>query len=238
MTWQPGQSGNPAGYTGPRHYTTRHKLHREVFEKIKDLGHKDALLTLSEIQNDPTKDDALRVTAAGLLAPFQHPKLQALPTPRYIATPIDVPDFKTIDDAKQFLARIPALIARGELDLDFADSLTKSTVAWLQLQYAEMGIDLKAQAQGHTNHDTTIHISGGLPQILGTTIGGMEKYPVVSNELIAHNEERIAHRKNGHALPDPLTLNPSSIDGVHTATPATPTESIPGDASETKAQEP
>jgi hypothetical protein len=115
MVFQPGQSGNPAGYNGNRNYTNRHKLHREVFEQIKGLGHKDALLTLSEIQNDPSKDDGLRVTAAGLLAPFQHPKLQALPTPRYISTPIDIPDFQTIDEATKYLARIPVMIARGEL---------------------------------------------------------------------------------------------------------------------------
>jgi hypothetical protein len=168
MVWQPGQSGNPAGYNGNRNYTNRHKLHREVFEQIKGLGHKDALLTLSEIQNDPNKDDGLRVVAATALAPFQHPKLQALPTPRYIATPIDVPDFQTVEDATKFLARIPVLIARGELDLDFADSITKGIVAYIQSQHSQTSLELKA-SDGLTG-EQTIRIEGGMPALPGTNI--------------------------------------------------------------------
>jgi hypothetical protein len=125
----PGQSGNPSGWQGGRQ-----RRHREIFDEIKKLGHRDALITLSTIQHE-TQDESLKIAAAAALAPYAHPKLQAIPTPRFIEQPIDVPDFKTIDDAKQFLAKVPGLIARGELDLDFADSLTKSTVAWLQLKH-------------------------------------------------------------------------------------------------------
>jgi hypothetical protein len=69
MPWIPGQSGNPNGYQGPRN-GTRHKIHREVLERIQGLGHTDALITLSEIQNDQKNELALRVSAATALAPF------------------------------------------------------------------------------------------------------------------------------------------------------------------------
>src|SRR5215471_4694206 len=85
MPWQPGQSGNPAGYHGPRRWR-----HREVFEEIKKLGYTDALITLARIQHE-SMDDSLRVAAAAALAPYSHPKLQALPTPRFIDNPIEVP---------------------------------------------------------------------------------------------------------------------------------------------------
>jgi hypothetical protein len=88
MRWAPGQSGNPAGYHGSRRWR-----HREVFEEIKRLGHRDALVTLSTIQHE-SQDDSLRVAAAAALALYAHPKLQSLPTPRFVENPIEVPEFK------------------------------------------------------------------------------------------------------------------------------------------------
>ena len=88
MPWAPGQSGNPAGYHGSRRWR-----HREVFEEIKRLGHRDALVTLSTIQHE-SQDDSLRVAAAAALALYAHPKLQSLPTPRFVENPIEVPEFK------------------------------------------------------------------------------------------------------------------------------------------------
>ena len=37
-------------------------------------------------------------------------------------------------------------------------------------QYAKQGIDLKAQAQGAADGDTTIRIEGGLPALPGTNV--------------------------------------------------------------------
>src|SRR5258708_38629314 len=114
MVFQPGHSGNPHGYSGPRR-----RRYQEIYDEINKRGHQSSLLTLSEIQNDPNQEPAVRVTAAGMLAPFLHPKMQALPTPRYIEHPFEVPEFSTISDASTFLAKIPVLVARGELDIDF-----------------------------------------------------------------------------------------------------------------------
>ena len=96
MPWAPGQSGNPAGYHGSRRWR-----HREVFEEIKRLGHRDALVTLPTIQRE-SQDDSLRVAAAAALAPYAHPKLQSLPTPRFVENPIEVPEFTHLSDARIF----------------------------------------------------------------------------------------------------------------------------------------
>jgi hypothetical protein len=172
MTFQPGQSGNPSGYKGNR-LTNRHKFHREVFEKLEGLGHKDALLTLSEIQNDPAKEDGIRVAAASALAPFAHPKLQSLPVPRFITTPFEIPEFHTITDASSFLARIPVLVARGELDIDFGKELSAMASAWIEAKKSsefEMRLTIVEQAMDLAPQNGTMAVVGGLPHLPGTDI--------------------------------------------------------------------
>jgi len=117
MPWAPGQSGNPHGYAGPRE-----RRRKEVLEIIKNLGHKDALETLSYLQHNEQIEPGLRIAAAAALAPFCHPKMQAT-RPRYVETPIDVPDFERVSDAESFLAKLPVLVARGQLDFQSAQEL-------------------------------------------------------------------------------------------------------------------
>jgi hypothetical protein len=138
MVFQPGQSGNPKGYNGGRQWR-----HREIFDEIKKLGHRDALLTLSTIQHE-TQDESLKIAAAAALAPYAHPKLQSIPTPRFIENPIDVPDFQTVEIAESFLAKVTVLTARGELDFQSALELSTMAKAWIETQYAKHGLDLKA----------------------------------------------------------------------------------------------
>jgi hypothetical protein len=208
MTFQPGVSGNPKGYNGGRRKGTR-----EAFQAIQNAGYIDPLVNLAKIQHE-SENEGTRASAAVALLGYCHPKLQAVAVPRYIENPIEVPEFTSVEVAEQFLAKITTLLASGQLDLDFADSLTKTTMGWIQSQYAKQGIDLKAQAQGAADSDTVIRIEGGLPALPGTNITMPPR-------------EHLNGSSNGYAaLPEPSTLNPSSIDGLHEAIPATPTESI------------
>jgi hypothetical protein len=200
MVWQPGQSGYPAGNNG---HSTRRKGTREAFEAIKNAGYIDPLVNLAKIQHE-SENEGIRASAAASLLGYCHPKLQSIPVPRYIEHPIDVPEFTSVEIAEQFPAKITALLASGQLDLDFADSLTKTTVGWIQSQYAKQGIDLKAQAQGASDANTVIRIEGGLPSLPGTNI----TMPEINGNASGYA-----------ALPEPSTLNPSSIDGVHEAVP-------------------
>src|SRR5215510_3281731 len=157
MPWAPGQSGNPNGYAGPRE-----RRRKEVFEIIKGLGHKDALETLSYLQHNEQIEPGLRIAAAAALAPFCHPKMQATPTPRYVETPIDVPDFERVSDAVSFLAKLPVLVARGELDFQSASELAAMTNLWIQTQYAREELQIKQFNAGSTEHEQIIRIEGGL----------------------------------------------------------------------------
>ena len=119
MTWKPGKSGNPNGYKGPRD-----RARREVFETIKNLGHKDALETLSYLQHNEQIEPGLRIAAAAALAPYCHPKMQATPTPRFIDLQLDIPEFTHVSDAENFLAKIALLVARGHLDIQSGQELS------------------------------------------------------------------------------------------------------------------
>src|SRR5262249_10790288 len=163
MTWAPGQSGNPKGYAGPRE-----RRRKEVFEIIKGLGHKDALETLSYLQHNEQIEPGLRIAAAAALAPFCHPKMQATPTPRFIDTPIDVPHFDRLSDAEAFLAKLPVLVARGELDFQSAQELCAMTTLWINSQYQREELAIKQYNAGSTEHEQRIVISGGLGNLPGT----------------------------------------------------------------------
>ena len=187
MPWAPGQSGNLAGYHGSRRWR-----HREVFEDIKRLGHRDALVTLPTIQRE-SQDDSLRVAAAAALAPYAHPKLQSLPTPRSVENPIEVPEFTHLSDAESFLAKIAALVARGELDIQTGLELSTLAKNWIEAQYAREELAIKQINAGATDQEQTIRIEGGLPQLPGTnTI-----MPVLDHSPAT----------NGHALaPEPVAM--------------------------------
>src|SRR5262249_45153659 len=137
------------------------------------LGHRDCLMTLSTIQNDDNNDLGLRVHAAAALAPYAHPKLQAIPTAYFIEHPFDIPEFQTIQEAQQLLAKIPSLYASGKLDAASSDRLTSQITAWIEAKKAsdfeerllliEEAMNLTVQASGPL-------VAGGLPRLPGTDV--------------------------------------------------------------------
>jgi hypothetical protein len=163
MVWQPGKSGNPSGYNGPRD-----RARRAVFERIQALKHTDALETLSTLQNDPNTEPALRVAAASALANYCHPKMQSLPVPRYVELQIDVPEFTHVSDAENFLAKIALLVARGHLDIQSAQELSGLVKLWIDSQYQKDELQFKLNPP--EQRDTSIHVVGGLPALPGTQI--------------------------------------------------------------------
>ena len=74
--FKPGEVKNPNG----RPVGSRNKRTQEVLDLIRAQGHKDPLVTLSELQNS-ADDEGIRATAANMLAPYLHSKLAAKPQP-------------------------------------------------------------------------------------------------------------------------------------------------------------
>lgn len=79
-------------------------------------------------------------------------------------------------------------------------------MGWIQSQYAKQGIDLKAQAQGSSNSVERIIIENSPGMLPGTniTMPTPEQINGKRYDLLEHQ-------------------NPSTIDGMHTAEPHTPT---------------
>ena len=170
-TFEPGQSGNPQGYKA----RNRRRGNAEIFNEIKNRGYLDPLLTLAKIQHE-SPNEGIRASAAASLAPYTHPKLQSLPVPRYITTPFEVPEFQTITDASTFLAKIPVLVARGELDIDFGKELSAMASNWIEAkkasEFEERLTIIEQTITSNTsgiNHDR-MAVVGGLPTLPGTNI--------------------------------------------------------------------
>src|SRR5262245_55136790 len=195
MPWSPGQSGNPNGYSGPRN-----RRRHEVFELIKGLGHKDALITLSTLAHE-SQDEGIKMAAAAALAPYCHPKMQATPTPRFIDLQLDVPEFTHVSDAENFLARIALLCAKGHLDIQSAQELSGLVKTWIDSQYQRDELNFKISPP--EQRDSVIRVEGGLPPLPGCNV----TMPMLDGH---------ATNGNGHALAAPVDAVPA-IEAAHKA---------------------
>src|SRR5215813_3454714 len=164
-SFQNGQIGNPNG----RPIGSRNRRTKEIIQQIIESNNKDPLITLAEISStDP--DSAIRATAANMLAPYMHSKMQSTPAPRFVEEVLDIPEFTHLSDAEAFLAKIAALVARGELDIQTGLELSSLAKAWIDAQYAREELAIKQINAGSTEHEQTIRIEGGLPALPGTNI--------------------------------------------------------------------
>jgi hypothetical protein len=133
--------------------------------KLIELGHRDPLETLSELQNN-SQDEAIRATAANMLAPYLHSKLSAIPTPVYINVEVTIlvhEDPQDLSQVRANKARIASLLASGLLDLASADKLlaVQNSIA------ADMIDETKLLAASGGSPEQTIYIEGGMPVMPG-----------------------------------------------------------------------
>jgi hypothetical protein len=146
------------------------KRTQEILDLLKARGDKDPLDFLSEVITSPnTYSPELKVTAANYLTPYLHSKRSvAAPAPRYIDSPVQVPEFQSVDQAETFLASLPVMLGRGELDSQTALELSTLTRAWISARHEREELQLKIQSHGGLG-DQTIRIEGGLPALLAPT---------------------------------------------------------------------
>jgi hypothetical protein len=198
--WQPGQSGNPAG----RPKGSRNRRTQEMFDLLESRGDIDPIDFLSDYITNG-KDDNLKVQAANIVAPYKHSKQSTTPAPRFIPEPITVPDFTSIEQAEQYLASLPVLLGRGELDSQTALELSQLIRNWISAKFDHEELQLKlAQHGGYS--ETKITVTGGLP-----VLPGCEQ--MILPQLNGHKHEMDAIPALAEPQTDVPTPSPEQQDG-------------------------
>ena len=190
MTFQPGHNLSPGRRPG-----SRNKRTEEIFNRLEDRGDKDPADLLSEIVTSEKEPKELRVQAANFLMPYKSGKCGTIPAARFIPEPIEAPEFTHLSDAEAFLAKIAALVARGELDIQTGLELSSLAKAWIDAQYQREELQIKQFNSGTTEHEQVLTIRGGLPVMPG--LEGVVM-PAINS-----------HPSNGHALAPPEPAVPA-----------------------------
>jgi hypothetical protein len=131
--------------------------------------------------------------------PYKYSKCGTAPVQVYIDVPLDTPEFTHLSDAEQFLAKVAALVAHGQLDFQAGQNLSALAKSWIDAQYAREELAIKQINAGATEHEQTIRIEGGLPALPGTNV----TMPVLNGQPAT----------NGHALEPPSPAVPAIESG-------------------------
>jgi hypothetical protein len=126
MTFQPGHKLSP-----DRRHGSRNKRTAEIFNRLESRGDLDPADLLSSIVTNTEESQELRIQAAGLLMPYKYSKCGTAPVQVYIDVPLECPEFSHLGDAESFLAKIAALVARGQLDFQAGQNLSTLAKNWI-----------------------------------------------------------------------------------------------------------
>lgn len=210
----PGESGNPNG----RPVGARNKRTKEIIQQIIESGNQDPLRTLSDLQAK-SPDEGIRASAASMLAPYLHSKLQSTQSPRFIETELTLPPLDSLEHAVESIALIEAAVAENRLDVQSAQDLIgminafiagKNIMEIAELQERLTAIESVIAAQPASAQ--IARVEGGLPPLPGTNI-------TMPNQLNGTNAKQI------ESLPgDPSTTIDSEAHDQPTNPSDTPTK--------------
>src|SRR6516162_4008694 len=141
---------------------------------------------------------SLRIAAASAAAPYQFAKKSHQLT--RVSTPIDVPDFQSVEEAEDFVKVLMQRVGQGELDFQSTNELSTRIQTWINSKRAGVDLDIKRLAHGDMTGDQIIKIEGGLPPLPGTTM--------TMPSINGHNGNR-----PGHELPpQPTAIEATTTD--------------------------
>jgi hypothetical protein len=141
--------------------------------------------------------------------------MQGIPTPRYVETPIQIPEFTDVSVAENFLAKLATLVAGSELDIQTGLELSELTRNWIESKNRARELELK-----------TITIDGPGEQIIKIE-GGLPVLPGCENLIMPQLN---GHGSNGHALAAPEPAVPTIESSATDSVPAAPPGSTNGNA--------
>ena len=123
------------------------------------------------------KTNLVRASAASMLAPYLHGKLQSIPVPRFVEAELTLPPLDSLENAVQSIALIEAAVAENRLDVQSAQDLIGMINAYIagknimeiaELQERLANIEQAIAAQPASSQ--TVHVQGGMPALPGTNI--------------------------------------------------------------------
>jgi hypothetical protein len=186
VVWKPGQTGNPAGR--PRKYPVDGKYpapppgvdpkdfygmaaYRDEYRNIAEAhGLEDPVLYQHKLLQDNSLPVGLRATIAAAISPYYRPKLGLQSPPRMVEIQVEVPDFKTVEEAEAFLNKIASLVGSGELSLSTGLDLSALVRNWISAKHQAAELELKRLNATQDIGPQTIRIEGGLPELPGTEV--------------------------------------------------------------------
>ena len=210
MTFQPGHTLSPGRRPG-----SRNKRTAEIFERLESRGDKDPADLLSSIVTNNEEPKELRIQAAGLLMPYKYSKCGTAPVQVYIDVPLDTPEFTHLSDAEQFLAKVAALVAHGQLDFQAGQNLSALAKNWIDSQYAREELAIKQYNAGNTEHEQVIRVEGGLPPLPGTnvTMPLLDGKPVTNGHALEPPAPAVPAIESNGQSPDTHDSAPDTMDG-------------------------
>ena len=200
MTFQPGHTLSPGRRLG-----SRNKRTAEIFNRLENRGDLDPADLLSSIVTNNQEPKELRIQAAGLLMPYKYSKCGTAPVQVYIDVPLDTPEFTHVSDAEQFLAKVAALVAHGQLDFQAGQNLSALAKNWIDAQYAREELAIKQINAGTTEHAHVIRVEGGLPPLPGcnVTMPQLDGKPATNGHALAAPTDAVPAIEAAHKARDP-----------------------------------
>jgi hypothetical protein len=162
------QPGNDLGKGRPT--GARNKSSYELRERLKARGDKDPAEFLSELVSNENEPKELRIAASANLMPYYHSKLGATPippSPIYMQEAVSLPRPTSIKAAYENILKLSEMKAQGQLDVATADSLIADQRVVLNAMVDEAKL---IAANGDPSQPQQIIITGGLPELPGTSI--------------------------------------------------------------------
>ena len=178
MVWKPGQTGDLNGR--PRKYPRAPEGAdpQQSYDYFRSAALRDEYRTLAEAQDleDPVlfqhrllSDETIPATAramiANQIAPYCRAKLGIMEPAKFVQTPIEVPDFQTVEEAEAFLIQLAQRVAAQELDTESTEQVSARVLDWIHSKRAGQELEIKRLNASQDIGSQTIHITGSLPSL-------------------------------------------------------------------------
>jgi hypothetical protein len=200
MPFQPGEEWQKSGgNANGRKPGSRNKRTQEILDLIQSRNDKDPLDFLSEVITSTNHySNELKVQASNILAPYLHSKRSVLIPSRFIETPIEVPEFQSIEEAEAYLALLPARVGRGEISFEDAEKISLLTRNYIEATIDHQKLRLQIAAAGG-DRDQVIRFGPLHPSVQSPDGVGLDVLPGTNIDMstTAYGE----WKANGHHAP-------------------------------------